>query len=303
VKAIIRKSTGSWYDVKLENGSVRKARLRGKFKLEDKRITNPIAVGDCVTLEELDGEDLVITSIDNRKNYVIRISPRKKGFFHLIAANLDQAVLITSLRQPRTSIGFIDRFFVTLETFRIPGILVINKKDIYDEDEMEMVEALKWMYEDIGYKVLATSFEKGDLGELEGLLSGKTSLLSGHSGTGKSTLINLLLPNVNQEVGEVSDFADKGVHTTTFAEMFDWKDAQLIDTPGIKELGLADIEKEELSHFFPEMRDLLGHCRFNNCIHVNEPGCAILAAVEEGKIHPSRYQSYLSMLEGDDNRR
>ncbi len=303
MKGIIRKSTGLWYRVMLDDGSLVNARLRGKIKLDDKKITNPIAVGDEVNLELLDGKDYVINSIENRKNYVIRLSPRKKGFHHLIAANVDQAILITSLRQPRTSIGFIDRFMVTLETFRIPGILVINKTDIYSEDELETVEAMKWMYEDIGYKTVSTSFESGDLGELPEILANKTSLLSGHSGTGKSTFINQLLPNTSQEVNDISDFSDKGVHTTTFAEMFTWKDAHIIDTPGIKELGLADIENEELSHFFPEMRELLGQCKFNNCIHINEPGCVIQAAVEEGAIHPTRFESYLSMLQADDNRR
>ena len=303
MKGIIRKSTGLWYRVMLDDGSLVNARLRGKIKLDDKKITNPIAVGDEVNLELLDGKDYVINTIENRKNYVIRLSPRKKGFHHLIAANVDQAILITSLRQPRTSIGFIDRFMVTLETFRIPGILVINKTDIYSEDELETVEAMKWMYEDIGYKTVSTSFESGDLGELPEILANKTSLLSGHSGTGKSTFINQLLPNTSQEVNDISDFSDKGVHTTTFAEMFTWKDAHIIDTPGIKELGLADIENEELSHFFPEMRELLGQCKFNNCIHINEPGCVIQAAVEEGAIHPTRFGSYLSMLQADDNRR
>jgi len=303
VKGIIRKSTGLWYRVMLDDGSIVNARLRGKIKLDDKKITNPIAVGDEVNLELIDGKDYVINSIENRKNYVRRLSPRKKGFHHLIAANVDQAILITSLRQPRTSIGFIDRFMVTLETFRIPGILVINKTDIYSEDELETVEAMKWMYEDIGYKTVSTSFESGDLGEMPEILANKTSLLSGHSGTGKSTFINQLLPNTSQEVNDISDFSDKGVHTTTFAEMFTWKDAHIIDTPGIKELGLADIENEELSHFFPEMRELLGQCKFNNCIHINEPGCVIQAAVEEGAIHPTRFESYLSMLQADDNRR
>ena len=303
MKGTIRKSTGLWYQVMLEDGAVVNARLRGKIKLQDKKITNPIAVGDEVNMELLDAKDYVINSIESRKNYVIRLSPRKKGFHHLIAANVDQAILITSLRQPRTSIGFIDRFFVTLETFRIPGILVINKTDLYTKDELEMVEAMKWMYEDIGYRTVSTSFETGDLGELQDILADKTSLLSGHSGTGKSTFINKLLPEATQEVNEVSDFADKGVHTTTFAEMFTWGNARIIDTPGIKELGLADVGDEELSHFFPEMRALLGQCKFNNCMHINEPGCAIQAAVEEGAIHPTRFESYLSMLEADDNRR
>jgi ribosome biogenesis GTPase len=279
-------------------------RLRGKLKLLDKKVTNPIAVGDWVELEQVTDEDYVIRQVVDRDNYVIRVSPRKKSHFHIIAANIDQAVLIGSLKQPKTSIGFIDRFFITLETFRIPGILVINKTDLYSEQELKALAFTKELYESIGYQVLFASFEHGDTGGIEELLKDKTTLLSGHSGTGKSTLINQLVPEAEQSVSEVSNFADKGVHTTTFAEMFDLpKGGTVIDTPGIKELGLAEIEETELSHYFPEMRQFLGECKFNNCLHLDEPGCIIRAAVDEGAIHLSRYQSYLSMLEDDDNRR
>lgn len=281
-----------------------KARLRGKFKLEGKKITNPIAVGDRVNLEVLDDNDTVISQILPRKNYVIRASPRKRGHHHLLATNIDQAVLITSLYQPRTSLGFIDRFLVTLETFRIPGIVVINKADLYDDDDTELAQAILSIYEEIGYQGVLTSFANEDPAQLPELLAGKTSLLAGHSGTGKSSLVNLLIPDAKQKILEVSNFADKGVHSTTFAEMFPFgKDAYIIDTPGIKELGLAEIEEGELSHYFPEMRDLLGQCRFHNCQHISEPGCAIQAAVEAGRIVPSRYESYLSMMAGEDNRR
>lgn len=303
-EGIVMKSTGSWYWVRTEDGEVIQCRLRGKFKLINKKITNPIAVGDRALLEYTDTQDWVIKKLLDRTNYVIRESPRKRGHHHLIAANIDQAVLITSLRQPKTSLGFIDRFLVTLEAFRIPGIIVINKTDLYNEAELEALELTAALYDHIGYPTLFTSFQEGNIANLDSYFGQKTTLLSGHSGTGKSTLVNLLIDGVNQKTMEVSEFADKGVHTTTFAEMFELEGGGfLIDTPGIKELGLAEIEHSELSHYFPEMRKFIGQCRFNNCMHTGEPGCAIMEALEEGEIPESRFQSYLSMLENDDNRR
>ncbi len=303
-EGIVMRSTGSWYWIRMEEGEVIKCRLRGKFKLINKKITNPIAVGDRALLEYTDTQDWVIRKILDRSNYVIRESPRKRGHHHLIAANIDQAMLITSLRQPKTSLGFIDRFLVTLEAFRIPGIIVINKADLYNEEELEALELTAALYDHIGYPTLFTSFQEGDIGNLASYLDDKTTLLSGHSGTGKSTLVNLLIEEVHQKTMEVSEFADKGVHTTTFAEMFELDGGGfIIDTPGIKELGLAEIEHSELSHYFPEMRKYIGQCRFNNCMHTGEPGCAIMEALEEGEIPESRFQSYLSMLENDDNRR
>ncbi len=305
MRGLVTKSTGSWYRVLLDQGTEVDARIRGKFKLENKKITNPIAVGDYVGLEENAGE-YVIVEIEERENYIIRQSPRKKHHDHLIAANVDQAVLIATLKMPRTSLGFIDRFLVTLEAFRIPGIILFNKTDLLTEEEKDEVGYLCFLYEKhVGYKCLQTSFiENGLTEDLRSLFQGKKTLLSGHSGAGKSTLINLLFPDIDQKVSEVSSFANKGVHTTTFAEMFliD-EDSAVIDTPGIKELGLSEIDPEELAHYFPEMRDLLGQCKFHNCIHTNEPGCAVKAAVEEGIISEERYYSYMSMLESDDNRR
>ncbi|WP_258103698.1 ribosome small subunit-dependent GTPase A [Marinoscillum sp. MHG1-6] len=306
MQGLIIKSTGSWYTVKTDEG-ILDARLRGRFKLEDKKITNPIAVGDKVTLVKNEGgqNEWVIEEILPRENYIIRKSPRKKNHDHLIAANVDQAVLIVTLKRPKTSFGFIDRFLVTLEAFRIPGVIIFNKRDLLNQDEIEEVLYAMYRYDKIGYQCVLTSFTEDGLSEdLMKLLRGRVSLVSGHSGTGKSTMINLLLPNVEQKVSEISDFANKGVHTTTFAEMFFFdEDSAIIDTPGIKELGLAEIEAEELAHYFPEMRNHLGECRFHNCIHVNEPGCAVLAEVENGNISGERYLSYLSMLEGEDNRR
>ncbi len=303
-EGIVMKSTGSWYWVRTDEGEVIRCRLRGKFKLIDKKITNPIAVGDRALLEYTETQDWVIKELRQRSNYVIRESPRKRGHHHLIAANIDQAMLITSLRQPKTSFGFIDRFLVTLEAFRIPGIIVINKTDLYSESEIEALEFTAALYDHIGYPTIFTSFENDDLANLKSHFGGKTTLLSGHSGTGKSTLVNLMIDGVNQKTMEVSEFADKGVHTTTFAEMFELEGGGfIIDTPGIKELGLAEIEHAELSHYFPEMRKYIGQCRFNNCQHTGEPGCAIMEALEEGEVTESRFQSYLSMLENDDNRR
>ncbi len=306
MQGLIVKSTGSWYQVKTEEGII-DARLRGRFKLDDKKITNPIAVGDHVTLVKNEGteNEWIIDEIKPRENYIIRKSPRKKHHDHIIATNVDQAILIATMKRPKTSFGFVDRFLVTLEAFRIPGVIVFNKLDLLDNDEKEELGYTMWRYEKLGYRCFKTSFtEQGSTPEIDELLKDKISLLSGHSGAGKSTLINLLLPSVTQKISEISDFANKGVHTTTFAEMFflDEKSA-IIDTPGIKELGLSEIEADELAHYFPEMREHLGNCKFNNCTHQNEPGCKILAELELGNIAIERYMSYLSMLEGDDNRR
>ena len=300
---VIIKSTGSWYSVRLQDGKEVKARLPGRFKLENKKISNPIAVGDKVELLP-EAENFIIEVITPRKNYIVRKSPKKKHFSHMIAANIDQAVLIASHKRPRTSLGFIDRFLVTLETFRIPGYLLINKSDLYSKEEQTALRGIMELYESIGYQTMMTSFIEGVPHQVGDWLQAKTTLLSGHSGSGKSTLINLLQPNAHQQIGEISDFANKGVHTTTFAEMFSLDaDTHVIDTPGIKELGLAEITAEELSHYFPEMRNLMGQCKFNNCRHVDEPSCAVQEAVQTGDIALSRFESYLSMMQEDDNRR
>lgn len=300
---VIIKSTGSWYSVRLQDGKEVKARLPGRFKLENKKISNPIAVGDKVELLP-EAENFIIEVITPRKNYIVRKSPKKKHFAHMIAANIDQAVLIASHKRPRTSLGFIDRFLVTLEAFRIPGYLLINKSDLYSKEEQAALRGIMELYESIGYQTMMTSFIEGVPHQVGDWLQAKTTLLSGHSGAGKSTLINLLQPNAHQQIGEISDFANKGVHTTTFAEMFSLDaDTYVIDTPGIKELGLAEITAEELSHYFPEMRNLMGQCKFNNCRHVDEPSCAVQEAVQSGHIALSRFESYLSMMQEDDNRR
>lgn len=305
MKGFVIKSTGSWYSVRLEDGSDINARLRGRQKQEEKKITNPIAVGDNVIVEPFGSEWMIETILD-RENYIIRQSPRKKHHDHLIAANVDQAVMIATLKMPKTSLGFIDRFLVTLEAFRIPGVIIFNKMDLLNEEEQDEANYLSFLYEKkVGYRCLRTSFtETGVTDEIMELFRGKKTLLSGHSGAGKSTLINQLVPDADQKISKISGFANKGVHTTTFAEMFFLDgDSAIIDTPGIKELGLAEIAPEELGHYFPEMRELLGDCKFHNCLHVNEPGCAVKAALEEGKISDERYISYLSMLEAEDNRR
>jgi len=303
VDGVIIKSTGSWYSVRLQDGKEVKARLPGRFKLENKKISNPIAVGDKVELLP-EAENFIIEVIKPRKNYIVRKSPKKKHFSHMIAANIDQAVLIASHKRPRTSLGFIDRFLVTLEAFRIPGYLLINKSDLYSKEEQAALLGIMELYESIGYQTMMTSFIEGVPNQVVAWLQAKTTLLSGHSGSGKSTLINLLQPNAHQQIGDISDFANKGVHTTTFAEMFSLDaDTHVIDTPGIKELGLAEIMAEELSHYFPEMRNLMGQCKFNNCQHVDEPSCAVQEAVQSGHIALSRFESYLSMMQEDDNRR
>lgn len=303
----VMKSTGSWYSVLAEDQQVFQCRLRGKFKIKGLKVTNPIAVGDRVMMEiEDEAENSgIITDILPRENYIIRKSTRKTQYGHILAANIDRAILVATLVFPRTSLGFIDRFLVSAESFRIPSVIIFNKMDLLDEDQKKYQQELMAVYEQIGYNCLAiTALEEKDVQRVREIIQKSTSLFSGHSGVGKSTLLNQLDENIHQKTAEVSTFANKGVHTTTYAEMFMVSEKTfVIDTPGIKELGLMDINEGELSHYFPEMRALLGACKFYNCTHTHEPGCAVREAVDSGEIASSRYYNYLSMLENEDNRR
>ena len=303
MRARVYKSTGSWYTVKTEDGNFSMARIKGIFKIDGITSTNPIAVGDWVNIEvEVGGEEggMMITGIDERNNYINRQSPANKYQHHIIASNLDQSLLLATLKDPKTSQGFIDRFLVAGEAYHIPSVIIFNKADIYRKKEMDLFEERKEMYESVGYKVILMSLaNKSGLEGVEEILRNKTSLLSGHSGVGKSSFINFIVPGMGLKTQDVSGWSGKGIHTTTFAEMYDLPllNAHIIDTPGIREFGLVDIPKQELSHYFPEMRSRLINCQFNNCLHVNEPGCAIKKALNEGKLSFNRYVSYCMMLE------
>jgi len=305
MQGLIIKSTGSWYQVQTPGGQRYEARIKGKFRIKGITTTNPIAVGDQVDFEfEPGSENAVITHLHPRKNYIIRKSINLSKQAQIIAANLDQAFLVVTLASPRTSLGFIDRFLVTAEAYDIPARLVFNKLDLFSDEGLEMLADYESMYQNIGYPCYEVSAKEGtNIEMLQGLISKKTTLFSGHSGVGKSSLINALLPALSIRTGELSDWSDKGMHTTTFAEMHELPGGGfIVDTPGIRELGIIDIEQGELSHFFPEMRERMNQCRFNNCRHINEPGCAIVAAVEAEEIELSRYESYLSIYHGNDTR-
>jgi ribosome biogenesis GTPase / thiamine phosphate phosphatase len=298
----VYKSTGSWYVVKTNDGELWNARLKGIFKIDDITSTNPIAVGDDVELEPEagDGQTAVITEIHDRTNYINRQSPSHRFHHHIVAANIDQSLLLVTLKEPRTSQGFIDRWLVTCEAYHVPAILLFNKADLYRAKEEEKFAAYNAMYSAIGYQLYRMSVQTGEgLEAVKTLLQGKISLLSGHSGVGKSSFLNALFPAMNLKTREVSGWSGKGIHTTTFAEMFDLPagDGRIIDTPGMREFGLVDISKQELSGYFPEMRILAGQCQFNNCLHTEEPGCAVKKAVQEGLIHPDRYISYCHILD------
>jgi ribosome biogenesis GTPase len=305
MQGLITKSTGSWYQVQLPDGQRIDCRIKGKFRTKGITTTNPLAVGDVVDFDmEPDQETGVITNLQQRKNYIIRKSINLSKQGQIIAANLDQALLVVTLASPRTSLGFIDRFLVTAEAYSIPAKLIFNKLDLFSDEGLEILEDYEAVYEKIGYPCYKVSALDGtNIPEIQELLKDKITLFSGHSGVGKSSLINALLPDLDLRTNQVSDWSDKGMHTTTFAEMFELPQGGfIIDTPGIRELGVIDIEKQELSHFFPEMRERMNQCRFNNCRHINEPGCAVLAALEYGEIEQSRYESYLSIYNGNDTR-
>jgi ribosome biogenesis GTPase len=307
MKALVYKSTGSWYTVKNQAGRMVNARIKGIFKIDEITSTNPIAVGDEVEIETEDEIEntAIITEILPRRNYVNRQSPRQKYQHHIIAANVDQSVLMATLKEPKTSQGFIDRFLVACEMYHVPAAIVFNKADLYRKKEEERYEEWKQMYESIGYKTFLISVEKQiGIEEVKIFLKDKITLFSGHSGVGKSSFINIVCPELSLKTQDVSGWSGKGLHTTTFAEMFDLSfGGKIIDTPGMREFGLVDLAKQELSHYFPEMRERLNDCQFNNCLHINEPGCAIKKVLESEEINIDRYISYCNILDSIEERK
>ncbi len=305
MKGLVIKNTGSWVTVRLEGGSgIVNCKMRGVLRLKGMRCTNPVAVGDIVQVEDKGGDAPVVGAIEPRKNYIIRRASNLSKEFQIIAANLDQAVLVATLTNPETSTTFIDRFLATAEAYQVPAVLCFNKVDLLDNEGMRhQLTELQTLYRNIGYTVILMSARTGDGAEaLREQLSGKMSLLSGNSGVGKSSIINLMVPEAHVRVGDVSNTHHKGMHTTTFSEMLDLPGGgSIIDTPGVKAFGTIDFERAEVAHYFPEIFRISDNCRFNNCTHTHEPGCAVRDAVESGEIALSRYTSYLSILDEDPN--
>jgi ribosome biogenesis GTPase len=311
-KGIVIKSTGSWYTVKTTDGTLIECRIKGNFRIKGIRSTNPIAVGDHVELtvsqedSNLEGAVMgMITNIIERKNYIIRKSPNLSKESHIIAANIDQAFLIVTIKHPVTTTTFIDRFLVSAEAYRIPCRIIFNKVDIYKQDELALLDSLMKVYQTIGYTCLKLS-AMNNIGveELKGLIKDKTNVFSGHSGVGKSTIINCLQPGLSLKTGIISESHHSGKHTTTYSEMIDLDiGGYIIDTPGIKGFGLLEMAKEEISHYFPEMFRLLDNCQYYNCTHTHEPGCAVKKAVEEGEIAEFRYDTYVGLLNNEDKYR
>ena len=302
MKGLVIKNTGSWYTVKTDDGQLIESKIKGNFRLKGIRSTNPVAVGDHVEIITNQEGTAFISAIEDRRNYIIRKSPNLSKQSHILAANVDQALLVVTVNYPQTSTTFIDRFLASAEAYSVPVVLVFNKHDLLSEEELHYEKMMCTLYETVGYKCVEISAETGEgVEQLFPILKDKISLLSGNSGVGKSTLINRLIPHASQRTAEISDAHNTGMHTTTFSEMIELPDGgYLIDTPGIKGFGTFDIEKEELTSYFKEIFHFSKDCRFSNCTHTHEPGCAVIKAVEDHFIASSRYQSYLSMLEDKD---
>ncbi len=300
MQGLVIKNTGSWYQVKTDDGQLIECKIKGNFRLKGIRSTNPVAVGDRVQIILNQEGTAFINEIEDRKNYIIRRSSNLSKQSHIIAANLDQCMLVVTINYPETSTIFIDRFLASAEAYRVPVYLIFNKIDIYNEDELRYLDALVDLYTYIGYPCFKVSAQTGEGVEaVKNALNGQITLFSGHSGVGKSTLINTILPGIDLKTGAISSYHNKGMHTTTFSEMFPVDDngGYLIDTPGIKGFGTFDMEEEEIGHYFPEIFKTSANCKYNNCTHRHEPGCAVRKAVEEHFISESRYASYLNMLE------
>lgn len=302
MKGLVIKNTGSWYTVKTDDGQLIESKIKGNFRLKGIRSTNPVAVGDHVEIITNQEGTAFISAIEDRRNYIIRKSPNLSKQSHILAANVDQALLVVTVNYPQTSTTFIDRFLASAEAYSVPVVLVFNKHDLLSEEELHYEKMMCTLYETVGYKCVEISAETGEgVEQLFPILKDKITLLSGNSGVGKSTLINRLIPHASQRTAEISDAHNTGMHTTTFSEMIELPDGgYLIDTPGIKGFGTFDIEKEELTSYFKEIFHFSKDCRFSNCTHTHEPGCAVIKAVEDHFIAASRYQSYLSMLEDKD---
>lgn len=306
MQGIVYKSTGSWYTVKTEVGDFYKCRIKGKFRIKGIKSTNPVAVGDRVKfeIEDLGDETVgVIYEIQDRKNYIVRKSVNLSKQTHIIAANLDQVFLMVTLNNPKTYTIFIDRFLATAEAYDVPAILLFNKIDSYTSEELAEIKYLAGLYRNIGYTCIGISATTGkNVNKVKELMVGKTSMFSGHSGVGKSTLINSIEPKLNIKTTEISEQHLQGMHTTTFAEMFDLDfGARIIDTPGIKGFGIFDMEKDEIGDYFRELFELKANCKFNNCLHLDEPKCAVKEALENNELAWSRYRSYVQMVTGDDD--
>jgi ribosome biogenesis GTPase len=304
MKGLVLKSTGKWYDVKGEDGMVYQCQVRGKVRLDERSTTNPVAAGDHVDFDVENVHEGNITHIHERNNYIIRKSVNLSKEAQIIAANLDQAFLIVTITRPQTTPGFIDRFLATADAYQIPVVIVFHKMDQYDQEELDDVQSYIETYSAIGYTCLKTTIEDpSTLVPFAHMLQNKVSLISGHSGTGKSSLVNYVIPGKDLRIGEISDASNKGQHTTTFSEMHALPSGgYIVDTPGIKGFGMVDIDKHELHHHFKEFFALLPHCKYHNCTHLNEPGCAVRAAMETGAVAKTRYNSYISMFNDEEER-